>query len=76
MATYLEYWWVVPILTATGARWKQLSLALMRVLAVLGPTERIRRYAFEVIRLESSDPAATPSYVQDPAPQTPISARH
>jgi hypothetical protein len=75
MAPYLGYWWAVPILILAGARWKQLSLALMRVLAVLGPTDRIRRYAFEVIRLERSDAPDIPSYLQDATPKTPIGAR-
>jgi hypothetical protein len=64
MAPVLEHWWAVPILAiAAGARWKQLSLALMRILAVLGPTDRIREHAFEVIRLDRADAAEIPSYL-------------
>jgi hypothetical protein len=67
MAPDLEHWWAVPMLAVVAAaHWKQLSLALMRLLAVLGPTDRIRRHAFEVIRLDRADVAEIPSYLAAP----------
>ena len=67
MAPNLEHWWAVLILVAVApAAWKQFSLAIMRVLAALGPTDRIHRHALEVIRLGRADAAEIPSYLAQP----------
>ena len=72
MVSYLGYWWVVPALVAggrliIGTRQKHLSLALARLLAMLGPTDGVRRRAFEVLRLESKDAGHITSYLLEPA---------
>jgi hypothetical protein len=40
------------------------------VRACLGPTERIRRYALEVLRLDRADAPDLPSYLASVIPQT------
>jgi hypothetical protein len=73
MALYMGYWWAVPVLIAASARWKQLSLALIRVLAVFG-TERVRRDAREVLRLDHPDAAHIPSCLAADETSPPVPA--
>jgi hypothetical protein len=56
--------------------WKQLSLALVRVVAVLVPTDRTRRHAFEAIRLDRAGAAEIPSYLPAPRSSVTVDACH